>query len=180
MQGEDTQQLFTHLDSGALMWDTRTPFLGCPTQVLTWILGVSPCVKLVQKGKYSSFGKGKKSSLQLGTLPKQTTVPHFQAMFYIPISGLKYLCAKYTFCFILIGEKRLGTSEDTRDPPPPKEGEQRTPQDVEGGEVEEVVEIVTTTGDVHVVKQAPHFTSESAQRLFQDIMWCSWDLDIIK
>ncbi|PIO32067.1 hypothetical protein AB205_0183310 [Aquarana catesbeiana] len=29
-------------------------------------------------------------------------------MFHVPISGLKYLCAKYTFCFILIGEKRLG------------------------------------------------------------------------
>ncbi|PIO25362.1 hypothetical protein AB205_0195460 [Aquarana catesbeiana] len=28
------------------------------------------------------------------------------------------MCAKYTFCFILIGEKRLGASEDTRDPPP--------------------------------------------------------------
>ncbi|PIO34656.1 hypothetical protein AB205_0035650 [Aquarana catesbeiana] len=37
-------------------------------------------------------------------------------MFHIPISGLKYQCAKYTFCFILIGEKRHGTSEDTRDP----------------------------------------------------------------
>ncbi|PIO22634.1 hypothetical protein AB205_0068780 [Aquarana catesbeiana] len=81
------------------------------------------------------------------------------------------------------GEKRLGTSEDTRNPPPPpKEGEQRTPQpqDVEGGEVEEVVEIVTT-GDVHVVEeQAPHFTSASAQILIQEIMVCSWDLDIIK
>ncbi|PIN88290.1 hypothetical protein AB205_0213620 [Aquarana catesbeiana] len=40
-------------------------------------------------------------------------------MFHIPFSGLKYLCAKYTFCFILIGEKRLRGqhSEDTRDPP---------------------------------------------------------------
>ncbi|PIO24843.1 hypothetical protein AB205_0171970 [Aquarana catesbeiana] len=37
-------------------------------------------------------------------------------MFHIHISGHKYLCAKYTFCFILIGEKRLGTSEDTRNP----------------------------------------------------------------
>ncbi|PIO15874.1 hypothetical protein AB205_0084830 [Aquarana catesbeiana] len=104
-------------------------------------------------------------------------------MFHIPISGLKYLCAKYTFCFIFIGEKRLETSEDTRNPPPLKEGEQRTPQPqgVEEGEVEEVVEIVTTTGDVHVVEeQSPHFTSDSAQRLIQDIMWCSWDLDIIK
>ncbi|PIO32779.1 hypothetical protein AB205_0031600 [Aquarana catesbeiana] len=104
-------------------------------------------------------------------------------MFHIPISGLKYLCDKYTFCFILIGEKRLGMSEGTRNTPPPKEGEQRTPQpqDVEEREVEEVVEIVTTTGDVHVVEeQSPHFTSDSAQRLIEDTMWCSWDLDIIK
>ncbi|PIO26996.1 hypothetical protein AB205_0024360 [Aquarana catesbeiana] len=91
-------------------------------------------------------------------------------MFHIPISGLKYLCAKYTFCFILIGEKRLRRSEDIRKPPPHEEGEQRTPQpeDVEEGEV---VEIVTTTGDVHVVEeQSTHFTTDSAQRLIQDIM----------
>ncbi|PIO26101.1 hypothetical protein AB205_0090560 [Aquarana catesbeiana] len=97
VSGEDTQQLFTHLNADALVWDTRTPFLGCPTQLLQWILGVSPCVKLKKKGKYSSFKKGKKSCLQLGTLPKQTIVRHFQAMFHIPISYLKYLCAKYTF-----------------------------------------------------------------------------------
>ncbi|PIO14337.1 hypothetical protein AB205_0101870 [Aquarana catesbeiana] len=97
-------------------------------------------------------------------------------------SGHKYRCAKYTFCFILIGEKRLRTSEDTRDPPPTKEGELGTqPEDVEEGEVEEVVEIVTTTGNVHVVEeQSTHFTTDSAQRLIQDIMWCSRDLDFIK
>ncbi|PIN88511.1 hypothetical protein AB205_0025050 [Aquarana catesbeiana] len=101
-------------------------------------------------------------------------------MFHIPISGFKYLCVKYTFCFILIGEKRLRMSVDTKKPPPPEEGEQRTPQpeDVEEGEV---VEIVTTTGDVHVVEeQFPYFTGDSAQRLIQDIMFCSRDLDIIK
>ncbi|PIO15084.1 hypothetical protein AB205_0075930 [Aquarana catesbeiana] len=101
-------------------------------------------------------------------------------MFHIPISGLKYLFAKHTFCFILIGEKRLRMSEDTRNPSATEEGEQRTPQpeDVEEGEV---VEIVTTTGDVHVVEeQSPHFTSDSVQRLIQDIMFCSQDLDIIK
>ncbi|PIO40493.1 hypothetical protein AB205_0220540 [Aquarana catesbeiana] len=27
----------------------KNKLLGCPTQVLQWILGVSPCVKLVQK-----------------------------------------------------------------------------------------------------------------------------------
>ncbi|PIO06673.1 hypothetical protein AB205_0146810, partial [Aquarana catesbeiana] len=66
---------------------------------------------------------------------------------------------------------------------PGKKGEQRTPQpqDVEGGELNDVVEIVTTTGDVHVVEeQAPHFTSASAQILIQEIMVCSRYLDIIK
>ncbi|PIO40899.1 hypothetical protein AB205_0190460 [Aquarana catesbeiana] len=44
-------------------------------------------------------------------------------MKHIHISGHKDLCAKYTFCFILIGEKRLGTSEDSSNPPPlPKKG----------------------------------------------------------
>ncbi|PIO36841.1 hypothetical protein AB205_0011170 [Aquarana catesbeiana] len=47
-------------------------------------------------------------------------------MFHIPISAVKYLCAKYTYFFIHIGEKRIGTSEDTRDPQPPKEGEKTT------------------------------------------------------
>ncbi|PIO15407.1 hypothetical protein AB205_0094550 [Aquarana catesbeiana] len=99
-------------------------------------------------------------------------------MFHIPISGFKCLCAKYTFFLILIGEKRLGKSEDTRDPPPTKEGGLSTqPEDMEEGEV---VELVTTTGDVHVVEEDPHFTSESAQMLIQDIMVCSRDLDIIK
>ncbi|PIO23225.1 hypothetical protein AB205_0066870 [Aquarana catesbeiana] len=103
-------------------------------------------------------------------------------MFHIHISGHKYRCAKYTFCFILIGEKGLRTSEDTRDPLLTKEGELSTqPEDVAEGEVEEVVEIVTTTGDVHVVEeQSTHFTTDSAQRLIQNIMWCSQDLDFIK
>ncbi|PIO15838.1 hypothetical protein AB205_0104660, partial [Aquarana catesbeiana] len=52
-------------------------------------------------------------------------------------------------------EKRLGTSEDTRNPLPPKEVVLSTPQpeDVEEGEVDDVVEIVTTTGYVHVVEE---------------------------
>ncbi|PIO30741.1 hypothetical protein AB205_0136050 [Aquarana catesbeiana] len=107
-------------------------------------------------------------------------------MFHIPISGLKYLCAKYTSCLILIGEKRLGGhhSEDTRNSPPQKQGKLRTrthPKDLEEGEVEEVGEIVTTTGDVLVVKeQAEHFTSDTAQRLIQDIMVWNVELDIIR
>ncbi|PIN91337.1 hypothetical protein AB205_0152750 [Aquarana catesbeiana] len=96
-------------------------------------------------------------------------------MFHIPISGLKYLCAKYTYFLIHIGGKRLGTSEVTRDPQPPKEGEVTTPQpqDVREGEVYEVGEIVTTTGDVDVVEEESHFTSASAHVLIGEIMVCN-------
>ncbi|PIO10757.1 hypothetical protein AB205_0193090 [Aquarana catesbeiana] len=123
-----------------------------------------------------------KKCLQLGTLPKQTIVRHFQAMFHIPNSVLKYLCAKYTYFLIHIGEKRLGTSEDTRDPQPHKEGEVTTPQpqDVEEGEVYEVGKIVTTTGDVDVVEEESHFTSASAHVLIGEIMMCNRDLEKIK
>ncbi|PIO37893.1 hypothetical protein AB205_0066710 [Aquarana catesbeiana] len=107
-------------------------------------------------------------------------------MFHIPISGLKYLCSKYTFCFILIGKKRLGRhhSEDTRDPTHHKEGKlspRQHPKDLEEGEVEEVGEIVTKTGDVLVVEeQAEHFTSDSAQRLIHDIMVWNGEIDTIR
>ncbi|PIO33019.1 hypothetical protein AB205_0125020 [Aquarana catesbeiana] len=68
-------------------------------------------------------------------------------------------------------------SEDTRDPQPPKEGEITKPQpeDVEEGEVYEVGEIVTTTGDVDVVEEESHFTSASAH-----VLMCNWDLQKIK
>ncbi|PIN88493.1 hypothetical protein AB205_0007800 [Aquarana catesbeiana] len=77
------------------------------------------------------------------------------------------------------GEK---TSEVTRDPQPPKEGELTTPQpdDVEEGEVYEVGEIVTTTGDVDVVEEESHFTSASAHALIGEIMVCNRDLQKIK
>ncbi|PIO27600.1 hypothetical protein AB205_0027200 [Aquarana catesbeiana] len=103
-------------------------------------------------------------------------------MFHITISGLKYLCAKYTFFFIQIGEKRLETSEDTRDPPPPKEKQIPTPQpeDVEEGEVYEVGKMVTTTGDVNVVEEDLHFTSASAHVVIREIMVCNRDLQGIK
>ncbi|PIO36828.1 hypothetical protein AB205_0098160 [Aquarana catesbeiana] len=80
-------------------------------------------------------------------------------MFHIPISGLKYLCAKHTYFLIHIVAKRLGTSEVTREPP--KEGKLTTPQphNVEEGEVYEVGEIVTTTGDVDVVEEELHTSS---------------------
>ncbi|PIO15184.1 hypothetical protein AB205_0060290 [Aquarana catesbeiana] len=102
-------------------------------------------------------------------------------MFHIPISGLKYLCAKYTFFFIHIWEKRLGTSEDTKDPQPPKEGEIPTPQpeDVDS-EVHDLGEIGTTTGDVDVVEEETLFTSASAQVLIREIIMCNQDLEKIK
>ncbi|PIO27802.1 hypothetical protein AB205_0146080 [Aquarana catesbeiana] len=79
-------------------------------------------------------------------------------------------------------EKRLGTTEDTRDPPPPKGGEIPTPQpeDVEEGEVYEVDEIVTTTGDVDGMEEESHFTSASAHVLIWEIIVCNQDLQKIK
>ncbi|PIO04889.1 hypothetical protein AB205_0205070, partial [Aquarana catesbeiana] len=78
-------------------------------------------------------------------------------------------------------EKRLGTSEDTRDPPSHKEKQIPTPQpeDVEEGEVYEVGEIATTTGDVNVVEDS-YFTSASAHVLIGEIMVCNHDLQKIK
>ncbi|PIO26797.1 hypothetical protein AB205_0124350 [Aquarana catesbeiana] len=104
-------------------------------------------------------------------------------MFHIHISVHKYLCAKYTFCFILIGEKRLAPLENTSNTTPHKEGEQSivVPQGVDEGEVEEVLKFGTTTGDVEVVVlKSSNFTSDSAQRLIQKIMFCSRDLELIK
>ncbi|PIO25323.1 hypothetical protein AB205_0085990 [Aquarana catesbeiana] len=79
-------------------------------------------------------------------------------------------------------EKGLGTSEDTRDPNLIKKGEVTTlqPQDVEEGEVYEVGETVTTTGDVDVVEEESHFTSAHAQILIREIMVCNRDLEKIK
>ncbi|PIO10309.1 hypothetical protein AB205_0070620, partial [Aquarana catesbeiana] len=65
-----------------------------------------------------------------------------------------------------IGEKRLGghpSSEESRDPPPLEEGEIHPTQEVQEEE-EDVVQLVTTTGDRDVVDPDP-FTSESAQIL---------------
>ncbi|PIO14838.1 hypothetical protein AB205_0015420, partial [Aquarana catesbeiana] len=78
-------------------------------------------------------------------------------------------------------EKRLGTSEDIRSPTPPKEKEIPKPQvEDEEGDVHEVGKIVTTTGDVDVVEEEAHFTSESAQILIMEIMGCNRDLEKIK
>ncbi|PIO29269.1 hypothetical protein AB205_0181770 [Aquarana catesbeiana] len=57
------------------------------------------CENCTKKVSIPALERGKKKRLQLGTLPQKTIVRHFQAMFQIPISALKYLCAKYTFFF---------------------------------------------------------------------------------
>ncbi|PIO11693.1 hypothetical protein AB205_0113620 [Aquarana catesbeiana] len=117
--------------------------------------------------------------LHLGTLPTKKIVPHFQTMFHIYSSAIKYLCANIPF-FFYIEEKRLGghpSSEETRDPPPLEEGEIH-PRQTEQKE-EDVVEISTTTGDRDVVDSDP-FTPESAQILIGEIMGCNRDLENIK
>ncbi|PIO39146.1 hypothetical protein AB205_0068120 [Aquarana catesbeiana] len=65
----------------------------------------------------------------------------------------------------------MGTSENTRDPQAPKEGEVTLPKPQE---------IVTTTGDVDVVEEESHFTSASAHVLIEEIMVCNRDLQKIK
>ncbi|PIO24349.1 hypothetical protein AB205_0216990 [Aquarana catesbeiana] len=99
-------------------------------------------------------------------------------MFHVPISAIKYLCAKYAY-FFYIGEKRLGghhSSEETTDPPPQEEGEIPQSQQEEEGDV---IKIVTTSGD-HDVVDPGHFTSESAQILIGEIMGCNRDLENIQ
>ncbi|PIO26877.1 hypothetical protein AB205_0091440 [Aquarana catesbeiana] len=101
-------------------------------------------------------------------------------MFHIPISAMKYLCAKYTY-FFLHGVKRLGghpSSEETRDPSPHEEVETHQNQQEEEEEGD-VVELVTTTGDRDVV-DPDNFSSESAQILIGEIMGCNRNLENIQ
>ncbi|PIO34387.1 hypothetical protein AB205_0164830 [Aquarana catesbeiana] len=66
-------------------------------------------------------------------------------MFHIPIP--EYLCAKYTFCFILIGEKRL-RQPDPRNPRPRLPDWEISPSPAE--DVEEVGDMGTPPGDLIV------------------------------
>ncbi|PIO15945.1 hypothetical protein AB205_0147540 [Aquarana catesbeiana] len=80
------------------------------------------------------------------------------------------------------GRKKLGTSEDTKNSTPSKEGEIPThhEEDVEG-EVPELGKIVTTTGDVvDVLEEEPHFTSASEQIHIGEIMVLNRELEKIK
>ncbi|PIO10480.1 hypothetical protein AB205_0190020 [Aquarana catesbeiana] len=76
-------------------------------------------------------------------------------MFPIYSSAIKYLCAKYTIFVLQI---------------PPTQEEQ---------EEDDVVELVTATGDRNVVDPDP-FTSESAQILIGEIMGCNLELENLK
>ncbi|PIN88806.1 hypothetical protein AB205_0208460 [Aquarana catesbeiana] len=137
------------------------------------------CDTLPKKVSIPALRKGKimSSAWNSAKTDNWTTLPSNVSYYYF---CPQYLCAKYTF--FSHGKKRLRTSEDTRDPQPPKEGEIPTPhpEDVEEGEVYELGEIVTTTGDVDVVEEETHFTSASAQILIREIMVCNRDLQKIK
>ncbi|PIO11547.1 hypothetical protein AB205_0019850 [Aquarana catesbeiana] len=98
-------------------------------------------------------------------------------MFHIPISVIKYLCAKYTYFFLHRGEKTRRTSLIRRDHRPPPHEEVEIPQSQQ--EEEDMVEIVTTTGDRDVVDKG-YFTSERAQILIGEIMGCNRDLENVQ
>ncbi|PIO14622.1 hypothetical protein AB205_0068020 [Aquarana catesbeiana] len=100
-------------------------------------------------------------------------------MFHIPISAIKYLCAKYTYFFLHRGEKTRRTPLIRGDNRPPPHEEVEIPQSQAEEEEGDVVETVTTIGDCDVVDEG-HFTSESAQILIGEIMGCNRDLENIK
>ncbi|PIO15498.1 hypothetical protein AB205_0134850 [Aquarana catesbeiana] len=148
---------------------------------------------MAKNGKYCSLFKREfESCLKIGFFHKQTIVHHFKARFHIPISGLKYQCAKYTFSFILIGEKRLRQqSEDTRTPQthlpelvinPSPSPRPCPPEDLEEGEVEEVAEICTPSSDVLIVagQAVDPFSTDSAQRLIGQIMVWNGHIDVMR
>ncbi|PIO41174.1 hypothetical protein AB205_0047610 [Aquarana catesbeiana] len=97
----------------------------------------------------------------LMTLPSNVSYSYFLPQISV--------CKLYLFC-IHIEEKRIRTYEDTRNPTHHEE-------DVEG-EVHEVGEIVTTTGDVDVVEEetkfhqckgtSPHQVDNGVQSGFRD------------
>ncbi|PIO15240.1 hypothetical protein AB205_0204800 [Aquarana catesbeiana] len=104
-------------------------------------------------------------------------------MFHIPISGLKYLCAKSTyFCShrgektrrtpLIRGRQGLNTSGRRGNPPNPIRGG--------GGRCYRTCRLVATTGDHDVVKEECHFTSESAQIIIREIMGCNRDVETLK
>ncbi|PIO11974.1 hypothetical protein AB205_0064410, partial [Aquarana catesbeiana] len=98
-------------------------------------------------------------------------------MFPTYSSAIKSLCAKYSICVLHRGTKTRRTPLIRGDqrPPPLEKGEITPNQEVQEDE-EDVVELVTTTGDRDVVDPDP-FTSESAQILIGEIMGCNLQLE---
>ncbi|PIO38801.1 hypothetical protein AB205_0182450 [Aquarana catesbeiana] len=106
------------------------------------------------------------------------------------------LCFNYTFCLILIGEKRLRQqSKDPRTPPshqpqaaispspsPSPSPTPCPPDELEEGEVEEVCNISTPPSDVLVVESqaAEPFSTDSAQRLIGQIMVWNGQIDSMR
>ncbi|PIO09932.1 hypothetical protein AB205_0040620, partial [Aquarana catesbeiana] len=73
-------------------------------------------------------------------------------MFPIYSSAIKYLCAKYPIFVLHRGEKTRRTPLNRGEQRPPTSGRRgNTPTQAEQEEEEDVVEIVTTTGDRDVV-----------------------------
>ncbi|PIO14693.1 hypothetical protein AB205_0024280 [Aquarana catesbeiana] len=97
------------------------------------------------------------------------------------------LCFNYTFCSIIIGEKRLRQqSKDPRTPPSHQpeavdtpSPRPRPPNDLEGGEVKEGCEVSSPPSEFLVVEgQATEpFTTDSAQRLIGQIMLWNGQID---
>ncbi|PIO24479.1 hypothetical protein AB205_0037700 [Aquarana catesbeiana] len=114
-------------------------------------------IPALRKGKNHVFSLELCQNRQLYDTSKQCFIFLFLA---------SNICVLSIPFFIHRGEKRLGTSENTKNTTPPKEGEIPTaqPEDVDS-EVHEVGKIVTTTGDVDVVEEETHFTSASAHVL---------------
>ncbi|PIO10791.1 hypothetical protein AB205_0169360 [Aquarana catesbeiana] len=99
-------------------------------------------------------------------------------MFPIYSSAIKYLCAKYIIFILHRGEKTRRTPLIRGEQRPPTSG-RIPPTQAEQEEEEDVVEIVTTTGDCDVVDPDP-FTSERAQILIGEIMGCNLELENLK
>ncbi|PIO09993.1 hypothetical protein AB205_0207500 [Aquarana catesbeiana] len=101
-------------------------------------------------------------------------------MFPIYSSAIKSLFAKYSIFVLHRGEKTRRTPliRGNHRPPPLEEGQIPPIQEVQEEE-EDVVELVTTTGDRDVVDPDP-FTSESAQILIGEIMGCNLQLENLK
>ncbi|PIO09598.1 hypothetical protein AB205_0165180 [Aquarana catesbeiana] len=98
-------------------------------------------------------------------------------MFPIYSYAIKHLCAKYTIFVLHRGEKTQRTPlirGDQSPPPALEEGEIHRTQAEQ--EEEDMMELVTTTGDRDVVNPDP-FTSESAHILIGEIMGCNLALE---